>query len=347
MTAEAMTRMVTATAPGRLCLAGESLDWMTGGSSAVTAVPLRTRVTAWQLTGSDTLALVSGSPVHRTRMVPDQQAAERRYDGHVLDLLQAAAWVTLGEAGPLGGTVLTAATDLPVSAGLSSSAALTLAAVAALGGLSGTALDVDTVCGLARQAEAGELRSGAGWMDFLACAHGGVNRIEATDPPSLRRLAPALGIPVIVIDTRQRRTTKTVLASKRERFRAGEPDMLVYVQQAPVLVDALTGALSASTVDFREVGRLVNAYHGLLRDRVRCSTELIDLCAQRALSAGAVGAKLSGSGHGGCLFALVPDDAVAGVLQAVADLPVNALALPAGEPDGLAVEAPASRLVAT
>ncbi|HUZ27475.1 MAG TPA: hypothetical protein VMV07_27305 [Streptosporangiaceae bacterium] len=42
---------VTASVPGRICLAGESLDWMTGGSSVTAAIPLRTQVTAWQAGG--------------------------------------------------------------------------------------------------------------------------------------------------------------------------------------------------------------------------------------------------------------------------------------------------------
>ncbi|WP_327066499.1 mevalonate kinase family protein [Kitasatospora sp. NBC_01302] len=330
-------RVVTASAPGRLCLAGESLDWMTGGSSVVAAVPLRTRVSAWRAPGGDALALSSGAPLHRTRLLPAQRAAERRYDGDELDHLQAAARVALREVGRIAGTVLTATTDLPVSAGLSSSAALTLSAVAALAGLSGAALDVDAVCCLARRAEAGELGSGAGWMDFLACAHGGVNQVDAGEVPGVRRLAATLGVPVILIDTRQRRATRTVLASKRDRFQAREPDMIAYSREAPLLVDVLTGVLTASVVDFREAGRLVSAYHGLLRDKVRCSTGLIDTCARLVVAAGAFGAKLSGSGHGGCLFALVPGDAVTSVLRSLADLPVHTIVLPDGEPDGLIV----------
>jgi hypothetical protein len=51
---------------------------------------------------------------------------------------------------------------------------------------------------------------------------------------------------------------------------------------------------------------------------------------------------LSGSGHGGCLFALVPDDAVASVLASVAGLPVHAVALPRSDPAGLVCAPPAS-----
>jgi hypothetical protein len=92
-----------------------------------------------------------------------------------------------------------------------------------------------------------------------------------------------------------------------------------------------------------EAGRLLSAAHALLRDQVACSTPLIDECVSRVLAAGAYGAKLSGSGHGGCLFALVPDDAVAPVLASVAGLPVHAVALPRSDPSGLACAPPAAR----
>lgn len=62
--------VATASVPGRICLAGESLDWMTGGNSVTAAVPLRTRVTAWRAAGSDALALISGPPLYRPRQWP-------------------------------------------------------------------------------------------------------------------------------------------------------------------------------------------------------------------------------------------------------------------------------------
>ncbi|HEX5494846.1 MAG TPA: hypothetical protein VFX70_09770, partial [Mycobacteriales bacterium] len=106
---------------------------------------------------------------------------------------------------------------------------------------------------------------------------------------------------------------------------------------------ALSAMLSATTVDYRQVGGILNVGQRLLREKVRCSTDLIDACVRRALAAGALGAKLTGSGHGGCLFALVPDDAVMAVLASIADLPVHAIPLPACEPQGLVSSLPATK----
>jgi galactokinase len=335
--------VATASVPGRICLAGESLDWMTGGNSVTAAVPLRTRVTAWRASGSDALALISGPPLYQTRLVPAARAAASVYDGDVLDHMQAAAKVTL-PAADLAGVVVTASTDLPVGAGVSSSASLTLAVVAALAALQhGAAPGTADACDLARQAETGELGTGAGWMDFLACASGGVNQISAGSQPHAALITASLPLPVVLIDTRQRRATATVLASKRERFQAREPAMLAYVAETAALVQALTALLRSPQPDYREAGRLLSAAHALLRDQVACSTPLIEECVSRVLAAGAYGAKLSGSGHGGCLFALVPDDSVAAVLASVAGLPVHAVALPRSDPAGLACTPPAAR----
>jgi mevalonate kinase len=269
--------------------------------------------------------------------VPAARAAASVYDGDVLDHMQAAARITLPAATDLAGVVVTASTDLPVGAGVSSSAALTLAVVAALAALQeGNAPGTAAACALARQAEAGELGTGAGWMDFLACASGGVNRISAGRQPHAALITASLGLPVVLIDTRQRRATAAVLAGKRERYQAREPAMLTYVSEITALVEALTSMLRSPQPDYPEAGRLLSVAHALLRDEVACSTPLIEECVSRVLAAGAYGAKLSGSGHGGCLFALVPDDAVAAVLASVAGLPVHAVALPRSDPAGLA-----------
>ncbi|WP_235482058.1 mevalonate kinase family protein [Streptomyces roseoverticillatus] len=309
---------------------------MTGGASVVATVPLRTKVTAWRTTGSG-LILISGSPLFLNRLVSAEDVAEGKYSGDQLDYMQAAARVTLKTADQIAGTVLTATTDLPVAAGLSSSAAVTVAAVTALSAMNGASPDLATICRLSRAAETGELSSGAGWMDYVAVAFGGVSHVSAGDRPGAHGIAPTLGVPVVVVDTLQPRTTMRALSSKRQRYASGDTSMHTYARQAADLVESVTAALVQQDVDYRLVGRLLTTGHGLLRDLVRCSTPLIDECVDRMNNAGALGAKLSGSGYGGCLFALVPDEAINSVLRTLSGLPVHTHVLPASEPEGVTV----------
>ena len=327
---------VTASSPGRVCLAGESLDWMIGGPSVTAAIPLRTRVTAWRTSGGTDVVLSSSAPIYRTRILPVDVVARRQYQGEVLDHIQAAARLTLRGDGRLDGLVLSASTESPVAAGVASSAAVTLATCAALSHLEGASEpDIGRICELAYQVESDELQIGAGWMDYLACAHGGVNAIESATPPRITHIADTLGVPLVLIDTLERRSTKSVLAAKRAQLVARDPAMLSYVARTAEVATAITHELTAAEVDYRAIGGWLNIAQNLLASQARCSTPLIQACIERALRAGAYGAKLTGSGHGGCLFALVPPDAIVPVLASLEDLPVHTQALPASEAAGL------------
>lgn len=185
-----MDRVAVASAPGRLCLAGESLDWMMGGRSLVAAVPLRTTVAVTLSACPEPLLLRSSAPLNWSRVVHTPWLGA--YAGDELDLLQAAARIAL--RGRVASGIVDVDTELPVGAGLSSSAALALAASAALlAAGTGVVPDADQVCGVAYSAEHGEMRTGAGWMDFMACAHGGVAEITGSTPPVVQPIAPTLG----------------------------------------------------------------------------------------------------------------------------------------------------------
>ncbi|QNE18238.1 hypothetical protein F1D05_10440 [Kribbella qitaiheensis] len=324
------TSTARATVPARICLAGESLDWMIGGPSVVAAIGLQTEVTATIDPHSRSVELIAKHPVNAQR----RTAAHRlgRLGGDKLDYLQACAFQILSAG---SGARLVSQTAAPVGAGVSSSAAVTLAASAALlTAAEGAVPDLPRLVGLAHSAES-LVGSGAGWMDFLACAYGGLRRVEASTPPATHLLAPTLGIQVVVIDTLQRRATARVLVSKRDRLAAGEHRMLAYRDLAPPLVEEMTAAVKAPVIDYAYLGGLISRGHQLLTDYMGCSTPLIDRCVTASLEAGAHGAKLTGSGHGGCLFALVPTDRVPAVLSALDTLPVRYLVLDDTESRGV------------
>jgi mevalonate kinase len=79
-------------------------------------------------------------------------------------------------------------------------------------------------------------------------------------------------------------------------------------------LDELIGGLSKDAAqallggDWATVGELMNFNQGLLYS-LGCSTGPIEEACFRAREAGALGAKLTGAGGGGCVFALAPDNA--------------------------------------
>jgi galactokinase len=69
--------------------------------------------------------------------------------------------------------------------------------------------------------------------------------------------------------------------------------------------------------DFAEAGRLFTASQASMRDDFEITTAHIDLIADTATAAGALGARMTGGGFGGCVIALVPLEKVPAVEEAI------------------------------
>jgi galactokinase len=66
--------------------------------------------------------------------------------------------------------------------------------------------------------------------------------------------------------------------------------------------------LNQKVIDHKKVGELLNEHHQILRDVLKISTPRIESMISAALDAGAYGAKINGSGGGGCMFAYAPEN---------------------------------------
>jgi galactokinase len=291
-----------ARAPGRICLAGEDLDWL-GGSNVLAAVDLHV----------DAAVTGTGAPgtTLRSRLAPESRTVSltdpSRYAGGFLDVIEATCRVTRRRWGvDLEGIDVETSGSLPAGAGLSSSAATALAVLAAINSAFARGEAVDGLCDLAYEVEAGELQTGAGQMDFYAVGHGGVVVLDCgTRPPRVERLSLPTGIGIMIGDTGLRRSTGSEIGEKRRRRESGDPALSRYAERTGSLAQAMTALLRREPVDVAELGRLVSRCHEALRDDLRASVPTVDAAVDAALAAGALGAKLTGAGGGGCMVALV------------------------------------------
>jgi mevalonate kinase len=319
-----MERSVTASAPGRICLAGEDLDWIIG-PSVLAAVGLRISVTVRAAAhGSGELVLESGSPFAIRQVVPLTDIA--RYEGHVLDHARAAVVALARTAGlSVGALRISISSNLPPAAGLSSSAAVIVATLGALSGYYGLGLQREEICSIAYSVERHELGTGAGQMDFYSCALGSVIHLDcSTQPPqSLERFSPPAALTPVVVDTLVRHSTKDSIAAKRERLARADPDMFRYIDETLAAVTEIRNMLASGQCRPDQLGALVLSCHRALCRYLRVSTDLINDCVDACMAAGAVGAKLTGSGLGGCMFALVTEPYLEGVLRALDRFPVD------------------------
>jgi mevalonate kinase len=191
---------------------------------------------------------------------------------------------------------ITVDSDIPLGAGLGSSAAVTVAGIDAATRELGVELTAREVADRAYRAEY-EVQSGqASRADTFCSAVGGAVRVEGEDCRSIE--APDL--PIVVGFDGGAGDTGALVAGVRD-LRAEYDFAANTVAAIGDLVRQGEAALEDGDVD--ELGRLMDFNHGLL-SAIGVSARSLDAMVWAARDAGALGAKLTGAGGGGCIVAL-------------------------------------------
>ncbi|TDC40895.1 galactokinase [Micromonospora sp. KC213] len=335
-------------APGRANLIGEHTDY-NDGYVLPFALSLRTvvaaapqdgdRWTVWSETTDGQIEFVAADV--------DEPGRVTGWGAYVAGVVWA-----LREAGhAVPGARLAIASDVPLGSGLSSSAALEAAVLTALVDLGGLDLPAERQPRLAQRAENAYVGAPTGIMDqsaaircrkghalFLDCRTEEVEHI----PFDL----DAAGLAMLVVDSRApHRHADGEYASRRKSCEAAAATLGV-----PALRDVSVADLDAAlpklpddetrrrvrhvvTEDqrvldtvallragrVREIGPLLTASHASMRDDFEITVPEIDTAVEAALAAGALGARMTGGGFGGCVLALVEAAAAVTVAQAVTD----------------------------
>lgn len=76
-------------------------------------------------------------------------------------------------------------------------------------------------------------------------------------------------------------------------------------------------ALSEKEINYTHIGALLNDHHDVLKNTLKITVPVIDAMIDAALEAGAYGAKIVGSGGGGCICALAPLEKQEAVIKAI------------------------------
>jgi galactokinase len=220
-----------------------------------------------------------------------------------------------------------ASSNLPVGAGLSSSAALEVATLRALRSLLGFKMDDVKLARLAQRAEIEFAKVNVGIMDQMASSLADREHMLFIDARTLaHRLLPLpAGSELVVLDSG---VPRRLAASKYNERRAecDEAARLLGVKALrdvgdPAAVEALPEPLrrrarhvvhedlrvleAVAGVDAERFGALMDASHASLRDDYEVSIrELDELAASLRAAPGVLGARLTGAGFGGACVAL-------------------------------------------
>ncbi len=330
-------------APGRVNLIGDHTDY-NGGFVLPFAIEQRVTLAAAPRTDG----LVRVHSFQRGDFTTHLDTAEPRgvegWGAYVVGSL----WSLAVEGVPLSGLDIVLDSSVPVGSGLSSSAAVACAVMIAARDLFGGPSDPVVLARIAQRGENTFVGVPSGIMDQVACLACREGHALLLDARSLSiehvplPLAQA-GFAILVIDTR----TPRALADGAYAERRHACEEVAAALGVAALRDATFGQIVAARgqigdVAFRRarhvvdensrvraaahylragqierLGPLMSASHVSLRDDYEVSTPALDDAVSAALAAGAIGARLTGAGFGGCALALARRDRLDAIRAAI------------------------------
>ncbi len=317
-------------APGRVNLIGDHTDY-TGGMVLPMTIDRWTEIRGIPANTVSLHSADEAEPAELPLTIDNPQDVEPHWARYVAGVI--------AEMQPYGGISGTVATDIPIGAGLSSSAALELAVALALG-FDGDALSLAQLC---RRAEIRASGVPCGIMDQLVIAAGvegnallidcGDVTIEPVRIPDnaqivvqfvahralagsayAQRVAECATAEELIGPLRVATLNDTIgIADQTIRSRAQH--VVSENQRVREFAAAITDG------DLQTAGALMLASHNSLRDLYRTSTPVMDAAVEQLIARpGVYGARMTGGGFGGCVVALTEPGALADgwVVRAVA-----------------------------
>ncbi len=308
-------------APGRVNLIGDHTDY-TGGLVLPMAIDRWTTIDAEP--DGQRIALSSHDEpddVDLPLLIDHPEAVHPAWGRYVAGVV--------AEVGPTAGLRGTVHTDIPIGAGLSSSAALELAVALALG-CDGTPLEIALLCQRAEQRASGVP---SGIMDQLAIAAGVEGHALLIDCHALTVEPVALpeGVDVVVQFVAHRTLVGSEYADRVAECARAEavigPLRHARIDDAARIDDPIVAsrarhvisenarvrefAATLASGDLRAAGDVMVRSHESLRDDFGTSTAAMDAAvAALVANPGVWGARMTGGGFGGCVVALVEPGAL-------------------------------------
>jgi galactokinase len=345
----------TWSAPGRVNLIGEHTDYNDGfvlpfAIQQRTHVALGTRADGRiRVMSTFDSAPVEVALTELDPLFPENRADVPEWAAYPLGVAWALLRATGTDPASVTGVDLAIASDVPIGAGLSSSAAIEGAVATALNDTWGLGRDRVALAQIGRTAENEAVGAPTGIMDQMASMLGRADAAIFLDCRSLEAAVVDLGfadagLQLVVIDTGVKHSHATGgYGERRAACERGAAIMGVPALRDVTVDDLPRAAGLMDEVTFRRVrhivtenqrvldtvrtlreqgpraiGDLLLASHASMRDDFEISVPELDTAVEAAMSAGAIGARMTGGGFGGAAIALVEQAGVQTVMDAAA-----------------------------
>ncbi len=195
--------------------------------------------------------------------------------------------------------------NLPGFSGLGASAASSVAIARAISEEFGLKLSDEKINAVAYEAEKAYAGNPSG-IDNTAATYGGLMWFKKNTkggPDLVEKLKIKKPVEIVIGSTGKVANTKAMVEGVAERKKQNPQKYDPLFKRAEEI--AVEGKTALEAGDLKKVGELMNENHALLQG-IEVSSKELDMLVDIARNQGALGAKLTGGGGGGCMVALTP-----------------------------------------
>ena len=290
---------VSSRAPGKIILSGEQFVVL-GAPAVAMAVTLYSKIDV-SPSQSGRIEVTADIPLHLVSDADKRSSSAENQE--LLEPLRLATSATLDHLAMKDRSVrVDANCQIPIGAGLGSSASTTVATISAVAKSMDTRLDRQEIFKLAFIPE-NYLHGQPSGVDQATCIYGGI--IQFNKPSKIKAITVKRPPTILVCDSGAHRSTKALVGSVVKRSQEQTRRFQTHLDEITVISNAVTKALQSEDRD--DLGSLMDRNHELLR-QIGVSTPALDRLVAEAREAGALGAKLTGAGGGGCIIAACDDN---------------------------------------
>lgn len=321
--------------PGRICLFGEHQDYL---HLPVVAAAISLRISITGKRRNDRVIHIELPDISRAEIInldePISYFKERDYFKSSLNVLLRKGFTFSG------GFDCVVHGKIPINAGTSSSSALIVTWINFLTRMSAqcSVLQPEQLAQYAYEAEVLEFSEPGGMMDHYSTSIGGIISIDFIPEISVQRINTSLKS-FVLGNSNEPKDTKFILANVKNRIieidsmlkkidhnfsllsihKDALSDYRKYITEAQFtqlegtienrdITRMARSELQKVNPDHHKIGGLLTKHQNVLRGILGISTPKINRMIEAAVNAGAYGAKINGSGGGGCMFAYAPKD---------------------------------------
>ncbi len=327
--------------PGRICLFGEHQDYL---NLPVIACAISLRISIEGSRRNDSDVIIDLPDIHDKDTFSIEgilsYQKERDYFKSSINVLKRHGF-TFSR-----GVDCTVKGNIPINSGTSSSSALIVAWINFLSQMSDQSevLSPEKIAGYAYEAEVLEFTEPGGMMDQYSTAIGGIITLDSYPQINVKKLDVKLGV-FVLGDSGEPKDTRSILSRVKDQVQdvvkdlqkkypdfslqtVTETDLENYLvdlnnEQIQLLAGTIQNRditkkakelLTTNPIlinrgrDHKTIGQLLTEHQRVLKNILEISTLKIDKMIEASLEAGAYGAKINGSGGGGCMFAYAPEN---------------------------------------